>query len=55
MSWLIVPNALSTSIKIMQVIKASPETSNVVAFKKERHVSIKYFFCNRIHSHIRSY
>ena len=35
MSWLIVPNALLTSIKIMQVIKASPETSNVVAFKKE--------------------
>ena len=44
MSWLIVSNAFWRSIKIIPVTKPSSKPFKILSFKKERHVSVEWFF-----------
>ena len=44
MSWLFVSNAFWGSIKTMPVTKPSSKPCKILSFRKERHVSIEWFF-----------
>ena len=54
-SWLTVSNAFWRSIKIIPVTATSSKPFKILAFKKERHISIEWRFLKRIDSHIRPY
>ena len=55
MSWLFVSNAFWSSIKIIPVTKPSSKALKILSFKKDRHVSVEWFFLKPIDSHIRPY